>query len=87
MGTDKTRTWRSRPLAFMIYNLITAKGSVKLSELQESLSYVPPFKDAGISKTELLKALMYLELNGLVHVRRDRSDYIITLLEKAPSQS
>ncbi len=87
MTKDKNRTWRSRPLHFVVYNLITAKKSVKLSELYESLSYTPPFKDAGISKTEILKVLMFLELNGLIHVRREKSDFIITLLEKQQAKS
>ncbi len=87
---DKLGIWRKTPLYFLIYNMLSAVDSMPLEGpggLLESLKYMEPYKEVGVSKAEVIKALMYLELNGLVHVRRDKGTLIISINRGASSQS
>jgi hypothetical protein len=79
---DKLGAWRKTPLYFVIYNMLSSAEAIPLDGaggLLERLQFVEPFKDTGISKVEAVKALMFLELNGLVHVRRTKNNLIISL--------
>ncbi|UXD22902.1 hypothetical protein IPA_09440 [Ignicoccus pacificus DSM 13166] len=89
MAKDKLGIWRKNPLYFIIYNILSAVESIQLDGaggLIERLQYVEPFKEVGISKVEVIKALMYLELNGLIHVRRVKNNLIISL-NKTPVET
>ncbi len=56
------------PIYRLIYDTVQLKGSASLDDIEQIV------KMAGIeaSRNEILRALMYLELNGLVHVERRR---------------
>jgi hypothetical protein len=79
---DKVGIWRKTPLHFLIYNMLSAVDTMPLEGpggLIESLRFMEPYKEVGVSKTEVIKALMYLELNGMVHVRRDKGTLLISI--------
>jgi len=76
---ERIDVWRTTPLYFVIYNILSAKESISVDELIEQLRYVEPYKEGGISKAEVMKALLFLELNGLIHVRRSTNDIIVTM--------
>ncbi len=54
------------PIYRLIYDAVQLKGTASLDDIEQIV------RMAGIeaSRNEVLRALMYLELNGLVHVER-----------------
>lgn len=61
-----TKIWRSQPLYIAILEILEKKGSIVDVELLEMLKSTSGYKD--ISFNELNKALMKMEIAGLILV-------------------
>ena len=66
MGTDKYPYWRPFPLTFSIMNIVERREGVLL---EDDLTRLLENDIGEFSKRELNRALMKLEIKGLIHVQ------------------
>ncbi len=80
MPKEQLKVWKPQPLYLHVYNVLrtlTLLGSLKYIELQKLYEVIKSdarFKDVDISLKDVLKAVMVLELNGLVATNSNGED-------------
>ena len=68
------KVWKSKPLYLSIYNILKTLTLLQggkevyfsVEEIYEAIKSDASYKDVDISLNDILKALMILELNGLI---------------------
>ncbi|NPA85115.1 MAG: hypothetical protein GXO07_03815 [Crenarchaeota archaeon] len=76
------KTWKSKPLYLSIYNILRTltllQGGkevyLSVEEIYEAIKSDASYKDTEISINDILKALMVLELNGLIKTMSNGED-------------